>query len=558
MPGLSISKNSELTRGKRIFMKVRISLVLTVVSICLIVFGGLVFSSYKIGYLGSLQSMSTFYYVGIGLLTTSALLAWLSRQELHRLCLAQFVSLVVALWVIPELIGYHPLSGFLSLEFQSFSTAITLTGYLHPVGDLWQQQWPAMPLLGSILSQMVQGRATLSSALFIENYSPALWQLAYSLVVFPLFSHLFPGNRRWAALWLFTIGSWTGLNFFDINSIGAFFFYMILAFSINQKIGKRTLAILVILLVAVSISHPLYSLLAIVASVVLTPRTSRILLPVYGFAFALVWELFFAGAAVGGTITASIHDWLNFGTFFNQSVGLKVASSSFIHSLVARLDIAYVGVLGFAAVIAYAALLKYSRGVENSFKSLFTVVVVVAGVGLLLGPSFGNEALQRIYFLLLPALSCLAISGMKVRRRFFILALVLLLSLGTVTNITTLFGQTAVNNNTPSLDSGYVYFGQFTLGGYYGGTITTFTRNPESYTVVPLFLASGNNITKPQPENYYPYFILLGPADEGRLQYTFGNANAFTQTGEMLGSDPGMILAFNSGDTHIYARAIPP
>jgi len=536
------------------FRSAGLATILTVVATALIAIGGVFLSRLTLGEFGLIGGLSPVYYAGIVLLTLAALIVWTNRNPCDMLGLLQVTVLLVALWMVPLVVGAYPLSGPSELDFQSFSGAITAMGHLNPTGDFWQQNWPGMWILGSVFEQMLSIQHSVPAAVFIEKYLPIFWQILYSLSIFPLISYVLSDNRKWGVIWLFLLGNWVGLSKFDIQSLAALYLFLIFSTILSSK-SSKIWYLVIILTAALVVDHPYTGILAIVTLLVLGKGRKNNFV-VFSILVFLAWQLFGAIPYWSSQLASKIAQLFNYSSLFQEAIVVRVTSTSFAHSLNTRLGLLFGGLLLFIVMLSYLKCRNDRFFNAETVRMMILVVIIVGISGAFIGPAFGFEFIERIYFLLLPILAIITMIGFGLRSKIILSLVIALLLVGIPTNIFNMYGPEAGNYTSQSFIAGNVFFGGFTTHGYYSEFITTFTKNPANYTGIDLNQACYCDMSQPPIGRVYPYFISMNSLDSGYYVYMLGNDNTFTNITQNLMTDARVSLVYSNPQFLFFASLV--
>jgi len=209
---------------QKVFNIKRISLVLTVISATLILCGTLT-AKFDVGFWGLFESFSPTYYVGIGVMVVSSGLLWFMERDYWQLLLGQTTLLVLALWLVPSIVGSPP---GLPMSYRNLfdinNIAENGIGFATSSGYGYLQ-WVGFQASFAQLAKVIDLEPML-------EYYPVFIQL---LCLVPLYFFLRntvgKSNRNYcfAGLVLFTFANWIGHDYFCAQSIGILMFLIILA-----------------------------------------------------------------------------------------------------------------------------------------------------------------------------------------------------------------------------------------------------------------------------------------------------------------------------------------
>lgn len=532
-----------------------ISLIFTLAALVMIVAGPAIDSSLELTTrLVEVSWAIPIYSLGLGLLVIAGAIGLFYAPEQRLLQGFQTVVLIVGLWLIPMTVTLYPEYGVTSVQYESFSTAIFGSGHLTLTGDFWQQNWPGMWILGAV-SLLVTGTSHSSSTMVsIAKYIPVAWIGAYSLFAFLIFKAYLPKRLTWTALWLFIFGNWVGLNNFDIESLAIFLFYCLL-FTLLARPMKHSRIIILILVTALSIDHPLTALFSAVAVLALYRGKGKKSLFAMTALIVIGWEVFGAIIFWGSQLSTRLALLVNSISFFDRNLSAPLASGSLTYQLGLKLEVIYGAIAVLLSFLGFL-LLTRKKGVDipvKVTKSIFLSVVLVTSVGFVLSGSFGFETVERIYVVLLPLLTLMTVAGLGTKKTL-VLLIVLLMLLGIPTNVIGDYGLTGAHY-LPSFEKGSIYFTTFTTHGFYSNMVTTFSTDPTNYTQVTLLGACYCNLSTPNLNLVHPYFVSMNNVIRVNLAYTFGNNSGFSSVSRFLVAASQADLVYNNADFVLFVNS---
>jgi hypothetical protein len=393
-----------------------------------------------IGPYGLIQALSPWYYVVLaGLLLSTA---WTFRIERFRspLLSGHLIVLVVLVHGAPALVESAPRFATAWLH-AGFTDYVASTGRFLPLVDA-RFSWPSF-FAGSAL---VDRAAGVHAATALIRWWPVALNLLYLPLIFRLaYAFLRSDEKAWIATALFPLANWVGQDYYSPQSI-AFLLYLTFVFLLVGPLGAHDLplwrlywrsrgqgrilrtrrpwihggpwlvqqsqaklsalgfhlGILVLLMAAMATGHQLTPILATGSAMVfvLAGRT-RVRWLVIAFALmTIVWVCYGAVSFWSG----------HFGLLVGQvgSVQNNVSSAfiarlhgSFAHRFVVDVRLVMSGLVWLLAVLG--GLLWRSDGADR--RAL--VISFLLPFGMLVGGSYGGEAVLRVYLFALPFAVCL-------------------------------------------------------------------------------------------------------------------------------------------------------
>lgn len=395
------------------------SLVLTFVAVILWSYS-ITQAEFTIGFYGLIHSLPASFFVSVAFLTVASAILWVSPRNEGKLLLLQLIFFIAALWLTPLLIGGGlPFKDIAYEHWASFVSPITreggLQGRLHPE-LIWYHNWPGYWLLLASETE-IQGIDIYPDA--IVSMYPFLFQLLLLLPLYLLLRNVIDDDRanyRWAAAWLFCLGSWTG-QFYLGAAQGAGYFLSLLLLAVltrplssKQPAGLSHSLIAIVLVAALTISHFLSMLyiLFIIAALFAAKRARSSTLPVLATVFAASWMMYYATLYFDKNVPGFIEGLFRGDILLFHYLGVtgsgigETPLVSASHTAVARVRLFLTSLLlliAFAGfVVAYRRrLISYGHG---------TVLAITAGCMASIGvvsAAYGFEAFERWWlFLLLP------------------------------------------------------------------------------------------------------------------------------------------------------------
>lgn len=385
-----------------------------------------------IGSFGLLSAFPITMYLAFAVLTVSMTRA-IHREE-HNAVLAAHVLLFL-------LIAHGtPAALYETLRYSWAWKHLGLVDYLarhHTVDSHVKnlnayQSWPGF--FAAATTWLVGSHA--SSWIGPAQWAPLFFEMLDALALYAVFDALETDRRVvWTGLWLFALGNWIGQDYFSPQAF-AFFLYLVVILLVVRGLGRRpampraltrfvrgtpagnrdalaphgrrpqsraAVGMVVLCTAAIASSHPLTPFVLVVALVLvglaggLTVRW----LPLAVAAVVVSWLVTGAQGYMRATLPSILGGLTSLSGTVDQSLSKSAHASASQHlvSMMGR---------GEVAVIVAVAVVGLLRRVRGGRWDATAVVLALAPVAILVGGSYGGEAVFRVYFFALPFLAYLA------------------------------------------------------------------------------------------------------------------------------------------------------
>ncbi|MFN8052390.1 MAG: aminoglycoside phosphotransferase family protein [Acidimicrobiales bacterium] len=384
---------------------------------------------------GLVSVLPVTFWIGLAALTvTYALTVGASRSHSWR-NVAFLVLLIAMLHATPSIL-YGTLRYSWAWKHIGVVEFIARTHHVDPnVGALSAYQaWPGFFTMNAAAS----GAAGFKSALSYASWAPLVFNLLNLGPLMLILRSLTDDRRlRWWSLWVFSLGSWVGQDYFSPQAFNYFLYLCILAvclkwlrrdrpdadaIAVEDAAAVETadateadpvarpalLAMCVLAIGAIATSHQLtpFMLIAALGALWLLRLARTRLLLVAGVVLTVGW-LLYSGSSF---LTSNLY-WIidsigrpldNAGDNF-----INLASASKGQATVALIDRALsAGIWGLAAIGVWRRGLPIRRGARTSDRA--ALVLALSPVPLLVANSYGGEMLFRVYLFALPFVSFFA------------------------------------------------------------------------------------------------------------------------------------------------------
>lgn len=429
-----------------------------------------------IGGYGLIQALPAAYFVLTGALLVSCVLA-IQRDVAGLVLAAHLVGLVLLL---------HGPAGFIESE-PRFPVAWLHAGFANEILHHHKTipsldarfNWPGFFAGAAALV----GASGMKSAVSLLRWAPVAAVLLYLLPIFAIARHTTRSRRlAWLSLVIFVLIDWVGQDYFAPESFGFFLYLGIVALLLSvfgegrrmspadgllsrlvpPRLRARTASavdrlrvaveqravqpadaplsprtrrtVVVVLTVAVlaqAVSHQLSPVMTIIASVLLVVvgRTRLRALPFLVAVITVTWISLGATAYWRGHLSTIAGNVGAVTTVVSQNVTNRLGSTNVDHTWVVRERLAFTAVVWLIAGASAIALFRQRR------LPLAATVLAFAPFVILLGQSYGGEALLRVFLFSSPFSACLIALAVRpllaTARRTLVVAAVALVAMPT-------------------------------------------------------------------------------------------------------------------------------
>jgi hypothetical protein len=387
------------------------------------------------GQYGLIQALPPLYFVSLGILVISFVLAWVRPRPRFPELVVGVMSLVVLLQSAPGIIDSEPRFGSAWLT-AGFTDFVAQTGRVLPGIDA-RFSWPSF----FTAMAFVDRAGGIPNAILILRYWPVFINLLYLPPVYLIAKLVLRDDKRaMLALWLFPFANWVGQDYFSPQSV-AYLLYLVLLCVVlgpygasrkamipwlRQRAGKRAagshrereqppddwhpqtpahaitlLLVMLALCAAIDTGHQLTPVFAVatVAVLVFFGRSRLVAWPFVMFLIAAGWVCYGAVAFWAGHFSAIFGGLGSVSS--NYAVDLRLHGNA-AHSRINDVRLLVVAVIYVLAVIGFFAARKMRTDRATAAILMITPLVTIAG------QSYGGEAGLRAFLFSLPGALCLA------------------------------------------------------------------------------------------------------------------------------------------------------
>ena len=386
-----------------------------------------------IGSYGLISALPITMYVGLAVLTVSMIMA-IHRGARSRLLAAHLVLFILMVHGTPALM-YGTLRyawAWKHLGIVYFFNQHHAVNSSAP-GDLSvYQNWPGF---FSTTTTWLVGSG-LKSWTGMAQWAPPVFEGLFAFAVLKLLSTI-ENDRRlvWLAVWLFAIGNWVGQDYFSPQAF-AYFLYLALlviifrwlvrhppmpmrirglvrdwpepeitddAREVTRQQQRAAVFVVMVCVTAIATSHPLTPLVVMVALIALVvTRVLRVRsLPLIAAAPTILWLLTgartYTNSQIGGLITKI--GALDSNVSQTLSKAANAAASQRIVSTLGRVEV---------LTLILMAVAGFVLRIRNGHWDLGAIVLGAVPASILVGGSYGGEAVFRVYLFSLPFLAFFA------------------------------------------------------------------------------------------------------------------------------------------------------
>lgn len=380
----------------------------------------------RISDLGLITAVPWQFWGALALLTVGFAAVVASRARINAALPAGYVLTLIAVLHATPAIVYPTLRyswAWKHVAIVDFMTAHGAVATGVPQGNAMAaySQWPGFFALNSLLVQLTGAPSAGSFA----AWGPPVFN-ALMLVPLLLLYRAFSGRRRliWTAIWVFYISSWVGQDYFSPQAFSYVLCFLVLALVIRRmqeadaegravRIARPELALILVIMAAISSSHQLTPVMMVVAAAALMVRKRhrRALLPLLagllvltaGWDFTVAWPFLSANLRSMIATIGSLDANAGSGLISLSSVGRDQV-------LIAWADRALSATLYLLGAIA---LVRRPQLRRSALPWLATAPAALAVLS-----SYGGEMVFRVYLFALPALALLAATLLLPRLRY--------------------------------------------------------------------------------------------------------------------------------------------
>jgi hypothetical protein len=385
-----------------------------------------------IGAYGLISAMPVTFFVAIGIAMLGVVIA-LQRGARLPIVVAHAALFVLVVHATPA-IAYGTLRYAWAWKHIGIVELLMRTHRLSPQTPVLPiyQSWPGFFATATALTES----SGLKSALSFASWSPPVFELLDAAALVFVFRSLTDDRRRIGlAVWLFLIANWVGQDYFAPQAFGFFLYLVVIGivlrwfrrpeaqrpwgrprpmpteagFDTKHKLlvpgGERRAAalLLFVLMAAIASSHPLTPIVLTVA----------LFLLLFARVLTVRWPAFLMAAMTFGWMVTGAHAYVfNQGASITSQFGKLGSNVNSNLSDVGKLSHAQqlVADMGRMVVVAVAvfAVVGFLRRVAAGRLDLEATLLCAAPAAILVGGSYGGEAIFRVFLFTLPFAAFLA------------------------------------------------------------------------------------------------------------------------------------------------------
>lgn len=407
----------------------RTSILLTVAALIL-GFYSITQSKFTIGPFGFIDSLPITFFLSLVILLAASSILWISPRPHDRLLFLQTCLLIVFLFLTPLLVAgpnSYP-SDDHSYRFWGNADHIIRKGHVDNVVN-WYHNWPATYIL---LATSFEVLGISSPDLLITIMFP-LWQLVSLPFLFIIFSHIIGEeyrNHRWAAIWFYYVGCWTGRWYLGAHSFG--FFLVLASFTLlfrKSALNRRRLITCLPIFATLAFTHALTSLilLSILGALCAIRKVKW-----YAFLFMAIsivaWSFYGALPYFQVSLAKKIEQLLRLDLLWSEALPGRLSAGTEAHMLVNRIKILTTVISSAVAFAGFMLSRKLQKGSNAKDKDVLASIVGLIIFVILIGVSYSHELPERTYFVVLPFFAYFGVKLLRWKSSALLFCIVLSIS----------------------------------------------------------------------------------------------------------------------------------
>ena len=503
------------------FKDYQISLILTILAILLWLYS-IVHAKFIIGFYGLMSSLPITYFISLGFLTIASFILWISKESHGKLLCFQICLFILALWLMPLLIGTNLVAARWTYSIYYSGTAdISQTGHLHPI-TYWVQNWPTISILESSMEKLF-GIALVD---FTAKWAIILLQFLLLVPIYLFFKNTIDRtNSRWAACWFFYLANWTSQIYFSSQTFGLFFMIIILVFIISSKFFKTGIVqighyvFMLIVFAALTITHALTSIYGVLTVTVLwvTRQIKNINIPIILGVLFVVWSIWGATAQFDYNIPRFVSQAFSLDQVFKFAATVKTSTASASYLATCYERYLYSALFVVLAFMGFFLSRKYKEQYDN-----FVILLVIPAGLILISMVYGNEFWMRAFLFSLLPMAYFSVKLLRYKFTATILCVVFLVAIPL--SILAFYGNASIDY----LPKGEIAYWHFMVehtahGNVMGGIPITYLgyQNTILMPVNKDQIVANLNSDDNQPT--IPQYIHVGDTDDNYTQYYYND-----------------------------------
>lgn len=468
---MSITKSS--TRQETRFLSARqISILLTIAALILWSFS-ITQAKLEIGKFGLIHGFPIIFFFALGLLTIASAVLWPSKENHGKLLLMQLCFLVVSLWLAHLIVGGAQPLFAVAYNDLGWADFLVREGFTNSA-VLWQHNWPGNYILQSAALQ-VSGTNTEDFAGFLP-WLPIIWQLLFFFPVFIFFKNTIGKthpNYCWAAMWIFYLGNWVGVQNNGAQPFGVLCVFSILALLSNSAVWRQNTTTLghrfsiIIIFAASTIVHLLGSLVALAISVgiYVSRRMTSPKVLIIAALFIAAWSMYGAGTYFDHKLSDFIEQSFRMDEAFQQGI-VNPVSGNESHAAVSKVRIIHSGLILALGILGGLLSFRLKRErYTDIFVLAITTACALTAVAIAIG--YSHELFNRFFLFLLPCIAYFGVKLLHSRATAIVLGILLVITLPLA--FISQHGNQTMDYLSTSYISGARFFHERTIEGWVDG-----------------------------------------------------------------------------------------
>jgi hypothetical protein len=551
----------------RYLSKFRLSMVLSIIALIMWTFA-ILQAKLESGFYGLTNSFPILFFVSLGILTVASAVLWTTRENHWELLLVQLSFLVISLF-LPHLMvgGAQPIYSVAYSDL-GYTEYIMRTGFINQE-LLWQLSWPGNYILQSIFL-LFTGTNMQNFADFLP-WLPVIWQF---LIFFPLYiffnntlGKIHP-NYCWAALWIFYLGNWVGLQNNGAQPFGIFCVFTLLAILSNTSIWRKNDSILgdkviaVVILALVSVSHLLGALacLGVVTAMFVSRRLKSSNLLIIAGLFIITWSIFDANPFMEGSLPAKIKQ------IFQVSEAFEIGITQQLFGNAANVAVAYIRIIfsSFIIVLGVAGCILSFKQKHNIYlnTTILTLALSFIIIAIIISTGYNTEIYFRLFLFLLP---CVAYFTIKLLRyRFTTIVMTAILTIVLPLSFISQHGNHQIDYLSAAYLDGNRVFYKYSVRGWVEADRPLGLAEKREQYIVPyayrdLIIENDQVIMETRFWNknhfeYLPHYVCISNHDRAFQSILYNQPELVDKLQTLLDLSPKTNIIFDNKDMILYVR----
>jgi hypothetical protein len=398
------------------------------------------------------------------------------------------------------------------------------------------------------------------------KFAPFAFQIPVLLTIYLILRVTLKTNEAnndafFVGLWFFLLANWMCLIYLSQQTIGYIFFLLLLYVCLKQALDSskgfhlsfRIFSTL--LIISIILSHILSSIVAITTLVILSlkDRKAYLILSLIGICTFIAWQIYGASTFFEGNLPIFMERTLRFDLLFQKGLAEHIAGSESrrIVSIFRIMTTLLFSLIAFTGFVHSYMREKLSR--DNFILILLALASIIVFITIM--PAYGTaeESFERLYFFLLPVMTCFTTKLFLYKRKIILQVLTLLFVFGLPLFFISNYGSQQMDYIMCSNLHGSLFLTDH-INPLLHGEITSegvfLIKNVElvrHYNIIPFELS---RISEPKS---LPQYVIISSHTYGYFYYIYGNISIVEQVRNYVGGS-SFFLIYNNADVNIYVR----